>query len=209
MDLIVILLVLSLAALPLFFVRLRRTPALKGSNSETSAPTRKTGEGEIRDDRDNSALTFLAGAGAIVIAVALLLMVAMLFYAIFRWPTLARFRDAEELMTLLANLAVTCCAFPAYLRTKRRAFLAVGFAALIFAYGTIFSMILTSHSTARWRTTHSQAQWYFASRHITNIIALLLYSYGFISLAKSDQRALTDFQNETPKSGRVGLDEPT
>ena len=36
-------------------------------------------------------------------------------------------------MTLLANLAVTCYAFPAFLRTKRRAFLAIGFAALTFA----------------------------------------------------------------------------
>jgi len=132
-----------------------------------------------------SPLTFLTGAAALVLAVLLILFVAWFCYTVFRWPALARLRDAQQLVTLFANLAVTCYAFPAYTRTKRRPFLALGFAALTFAYMVIFSMALSSHATRAWRTTHSEAQWYYASQEVTAILALVLYAYACISLARS------------------------
>jgi hypothetical protein len=132
-----------------------------------------------------SPLTFLTGAAALALGVLLILLVVGFCHTVFRWPALARLRDAEQLATLFANLAVTCYAFPAYTRTKRRPFLALAFAALTFAYTELFSMVLSSHATLAWRTTHAEAQWYFASRHITGILGLSLYAYACISLARS------------------------
>jgi hypothetical protein len=156
---------------------------LRGRNRDPQTVEAQNGKAEKGSTL--SPLTFLTGAAALVLGVFLILLVAWFCYTVFRWPALARLRDAEQLVTLFANLAVTCYAFPAYTRTKRRPFLALAFAALAFAYTDLFSMVLASHATLAWRTTHAEAQWYFASRHITTILGLGLYAYACISLARS------------------------
>jgi len=156
---------------------------LRGRNRGSQPVASENGKTET--GASLSPLTFLTGAAALVLSVLLILFVAWFCYAVFRWPALARLRDAEQLVTLFANLGVTCYAFPAFTRTKHRPYLALAFAALIFAYAELFTMVSSSHATAAWRSTHSEAQWYFASRHITSILGLVLYAYACISLARS------------------------
>jgi hypothetical protein len=77
---------------------------------------------------------------------------------------------------------VACYAFPAFKRTKKRAFLALGFAALIFAYGALFPVLALAALSPGSR---SQIQWYYAAIHASAIVGLLLYAYAAVSLARS------------------------
>lgn len=124
------------------------------------------------------------GCGAVLILLMLPFVIGF-FYTAFRSPSFGTLRDAEWLSALLANLVVTFYAFPAFTRTKDRAFLCLAFAALSFAYGALFTLLLGVGPPANeWRVPHRQAQWYYASRHITGIVGLFLYAYGVISLAR-------------------------
>jgi hypothetical protein len=120
--------------------------------------------------------------GSVLIGVLLLTMVVAFIMTVYQAPHLSRLRDANVLVQLFANLVVAFYAFPAFTRTKRRAFLALGFAALIFAYAAIFNVLA---SAALAQTSRSQAQWYYATIYASNIVALLLYAYGIVSLARS------------------------
>jgi hypothetical protein len=178
MHVIVFLLLLAGVIAPIILINLRgRNRVSQTGGSE---------KGKTNSESSLSPLTVLTGVAALVLAVLLILMVAWFCYAVFRWPAVTRLRDAAQLATLFANLALTCYAFPAYTRTKRRPFLALGFAALSFAYGALFSIVFApSQATAAWRTTHSEAQWYYASREVTTILGLILYAYACISLARA------------------------
>jgi hypothetical protein len=120
--------------------------------------------------------------GSVLIGLLLLTMVVAFIMTVYQAPHLGRLRDANVLVQIFANLVVAFYAFPAFTRTKRRAFLALGFAALIFAYAAIFNVLA---SVALAQTSRSQAQWYYATIHASNIVALLLYAYGIVSLARS------------------------
>ena len=120
--------------------------------------------------------------GIVLIGVLLLTMVVAFVMTVYQAPHLSRLRDANVLVQLSANLVVAFYAFPAFTRTKRRAFLALGFAALIFAYTAIFIVLASATLT---QTSRSQAQLYYAAIYVSNIIALLLYVYGIVSLARS------------------------
>jgi hypothetical protein len=124
------------------------------------------------------------GCGVVLILLMLPLVIGF-FYTAVRSPSLGTLRDAEWLSTLLANLVVMFYAFPAYTRTKDRAFLCLAFAALSFAYGVLFTVLLGFGPPANeWRVPHRQAQWYYATRHLTVIVGLVLYAYGIVSLAR-------------------------
>ena len=132
-----------------------------------------------------SPLTLGVGCGTFVAGALLLLVIAAFVYAVFRSPTLGRLRDADQLVALFANLVVVFFAFPAFSRTKKRPFLALAFAALAFAYGGLFTLLLGgAPSSGSPYPSRSQLQWYYASRHVVNILGMLLYAYGIISLAR-------------------------
>jgi hypothetical protein len=120
--------------------------------------------------------------GSVLVGLLLLLMVIAFIMTVYQAPRLSRLREADVLVQLFANLVVAFYAFPAFTRTKRRAFVALGFAALIFAYAAIFSVLA---SAALSQTSRSQAQWYYAAIHASDIVGLLLYAYGAVSLARS------------------------
>ena len=82
--------------------------------------------------------------GSVLIGLLLLTMVVAFIMTVYQAPHLSRLRDANVLVQLFANLVVAFYAFPAFIRAKRRAFLALGFAALIFAYGAIFSVLASA-----------------------------------------------------------------
>ena len=120
--------------------------------------------------------------GSVLIGLLLLTMVIAFIMTVYQAPHLSRLRDAGVLVQLFANLVVAFYAFPAFTRTKKRAFLALGFAALIFAYAAIFIVLAAAALT---QTSRSQAQSYYAAIYVSDIIALLLYTYGIVSLARS------------------------
>jgi hypothetical protein len=120
--------------------------------------------------------------GSVLIGLLLLAMVVAFIMTVYQAPHLGRLRDANVLVQLFANLVVAFYAFPAFTRTKRRAFLALGFAALIFAYAAIFNVLASAVLT---QTSRLQTQSYYAAIYVSNIIALLLYAYGIVSLARS------------------------
>jgi len=86
----------------------------------------------------SSAATGIVMLGSVLIGLLLLLIVVAFIMTVYQAPRLSRLRDADVLVQLFANLVVAFYAFPAFTRTKRRAFVALGFAALIFAYARDF-----------------------------------------------------------------------
>jgi hypothetical protein len=136
--------------------------------------------------RTASSLTLGVGCATIVMALLLFSLVVAFVSVLFRYPSLGRLRDAEELIALFANLAVVFYAFPAFTRTKKRAFLAMAFAGLSFAYTALFTLLLSAGPPAT--ATHdsrAQIQWYYATWHVVEIVGLILYAYAGVSLARS------------------------
>jgi hypothetical protein len=71
------------------------------------------------------------------------------------------------------------------MRTKKRAFLAIAFAALSFAYGALFTILVGRSVAATFHISVAQAQWYYAAQYAVGIVGLILYCYGITSLAKN------------------------
>ena len=143
--------------------------------------------GENVDEPTTSSPIFL-GCALIVISGFVLLLFGTFVASAFHSPLVSTLRGLEWFATLFANLVVAFCCFPAFTRTKNRAFLFISFAALSFAYGALFSLLLGAGApAARWRISHLQAQWYYATRYATGIIGLILYAYGIASLARRAQ----------------------
>ena len=127
----------------------------------------------------------IGGVSATLIAALVFLLVGNFIYTAFHSSLLGTLRDAARLTTFLSNLLVVFYAFPAFLRTKDRAFLCIAIAALSFGYSALFSILLGvgPPATAR-HTSHSEAEWYYAARYITDLAGLVLYAYGILSLAR-------------------------
>lgn len=147
----------------------------------------------MSNTRENSAdppakgaeLTALVGCGAFLVGVLLLILVFGFFYTVFHAPVLSTLYQAEVLVGLFANVVVACYAFPAFRRTKDRALLCIAFAALSFAYGALFTMLLGARPPSIGRhIAHIELQWYFATRYATAIIGVVLYAYGVVSLIR-------------------------
>ena len=94
--------------------------------------------------------------GSVLIGLLLLLVVIAFIMTLYQAPRLSRLREAKVLIQLFANLLVAFYAFPAFKRTKKRAFLALGFAVLIFAYGALFPVLVLAALSPGSR---SQMQW--------------------------------------------------
>jgi hypothetical protein len=137
---------------------------------------------DVQKGNSPSAGTAIVMLGIVLIALLLLTVVFAFVMTIYQFPRVGRFREAELLAQLFANLVVACYAFPAFKRTRKREFLALGFAALIFAYGALFPVVALAALSPGSR---SQIQWYYAAIHASTIVGLVLYAYGAVSLARS------------------------
>jgi hypothetical protein len=143
---------------------------------EDPADTRKKG----------TDLTILAGCGALVLGVLVVTLVFSFFYSMFHAPVLSTLYHAEGLTSFFVNLVVVFYAFPAFKRTKNRALLCIGFAALSFAYRALFNLLLGVRPPATaWHVAHMEAQWYYATQYTATIVGLVLYAYGVVSLIRS------------------------
>ena len=154
------------------------------SKQETADPPEDAADATCeQQDADTSSVgTGIILLGSVLIGLLLLLVVIAFIMTVYQAPRLSRLREAEVLVQLFANLFVAFYAFPAFKRTKKRAFLALGFAALIFAYGALFPVVALAALSARSR---SQIHWYYAAIHASAIVGLVLYAYGAVSLARS------------------------
>jgi hypothetical protein len=130
--------------------------------------------------------TAVAWFCALLLAAFVLLLVGTFVYSAFHSSLLGTLRDAARLATFLGNLLVVFYAFPAFIRTKDRAFLCIAAAALIFGYGGLFSILFSigPPATTAWHMSHSEAHWYYVARYAIDIVGLVLYSYGIVSLAR-------------------------
>jgi hypothetical protein len=153
------------------------------ANQHASVPNMMTGE-KI-DEPATPISVIIVGCASIVVAGLILLLFGTFIASVFRSPLLSTLRGIEWFASLFANLVVVFYSFPAFTRTKDRAFLCIAFAALSFAYGALFTMLFAiSGPATRWRVSHLQVQWYYVTRYVTWIIGLVLYAYGVVSLAR-------------------------
>ena len=147
----------------------------------TSNATEDSTDARVR----GAELTALAGCGVVVLGVLVLTLVFTFFYTVFHAPLLGTLRDAESLTAFFANLVVVFYAFPAFIRTKDHALLCVSLAALSFAYGALFTLLLSVRPPATaWHVAHVEGLWYYAARSATGIVGLVLYAYGVVSLVR-------------------------
>ena len=120
-----------------------------------------------------------------VLAVLVLTLVFAFFYTMFRNPILSTLSEAAGLTSFFANLIVVLYAFPAFTRTRDRAFLCIALAALMFGYGSLFTLLLGVRPPATaWHVGHIETQWYYATRYTTAIVGLVLYAYGIVGLIR-------------------------
>ena len=121
-----------------------------------------------------------------LIALLLLSIVVAFVMIVYQFPRLSRLRDADLLVQLCTNFGVACYAFPAFQRTNKRGFLALGFGALLLAYGALFPVLALAGISPGSR---SQIPWYYTVIHAPTIVGFVLYAYGAVSLARSAKRS--------------------
>lgn len=152
------------------------------AREHASAPENASGE-EVGESAKPS--VFPLAFAVIVVAGLILLLFASFIAGAFHSPLLTTLRGMEWFTMFFVNLVVVFYSFPAFARTKDRAFLCIAFAALSFAYGALFTLLLGVRAPATaWHISRLQARWYYAIRYITGIVGLVLYGYGIISLAR-------------------------
>jgi hypothetical protein len=135
---------------------------------------------------NGSLLTILAWFCAFLLAAVVVLLVAGLVYSAFHSSLLGTLRDATPLFQFLGNLLVVFYAFPAFMRTKDRAFLCIAVAALGFGYLGLFSILFSvgPPATTNWRMSHGEAHWYYTARYTIDLVGFVFYTYGIVSLAR-------------------------
>jgi len=122
---------------------------------------------------------------AVIVGTLILGLVFDALYTMYHQSLVRALNQATGLVTFVANVAVLFYAFPAFKRTKDRCFLCIALAALIFAYVSLFGLVINLKSfTTAGHIDHLQTTWYYATRYSTGIIGLLLYAYGVIKLIR-------------------------
>jgi hypothetical protein len=94
---------------------------------------------------------------------------------------------AERWAVFAANLVVIFYTFPAFMRTRNRGFLYLGFAAIIFMYGVLFTLLFPMRGT-HWSL--AQREFYYGSKYIVYIAGLGLYARGIRLVARADPSRL-------------------
>jgi hypothetical protein len=149
-------------------------------------PSSSNSEDLVGTPTPGGLLTVIAWLCAALLALFVLLLVGTFIYSAFSASLLGTLRDATRLAEFLGNLLVVFYAFPAFMRTKDRAFLCLAAAALSFAYLGLFSILFSvgPPTTTDWHMSHSEAHWYYVTRYAIDLVGLILYAYGIISLAR-------------------------
>ena len=130
------------------------------------------------------------GCAGVVVGVLLLLLFISFLASIFRSSLFSALSGAEHWATIIANLIVTFVAFPAFRKTKDRAFLFLAVAALCFAYESLFSLLIGMKPPVRTpqRWSHTEAQLYYAMHSAVFIIGLASYALGITLLVRRATR---------------------
>ena len=108
-------------------------------------------------------LTILAWFCALLLGGFLLLLVGALVFGAFHSSLLTWLRDAIRFAQFFANLLIVFFAFPAFLRTRDRAFLCLSAAALCFGYTGLFSILfgIGPPTTGPHHMSGVEAHWYY------------------------------------------------
>jgi hypothetical protein len=140
-------------------------------------------------------------AGSIVGAFIVLLFITYVVMW-FQKPSLRIVGSIERWVYFIANVVVACYCFPAHRASKQRAFLYLAFAALAFAYGTLFTLLFGSRLPAG--SSSSQLLLFYGLRHFIDTAGLVLYAAGVVSLAREAQRRCQMRSNQSlqPTAGR-------
>ena len=124
-------------------------------------------------------------AGLVLAALILLLFISYVMFW-FQKPGLGIIGSVERWVYFIANVVVACYCFPAFRASRRRAFLYLAFAALSFAYGTLFTLLFGPRLPPG--LSRGQVLFYYGGKHFVEIAGLLLYAAGVVSLARNAQR---------------------
>ena len=140
----------------------------------------------VEDKRPESSLTSTLG-GCVGVVVGVLILFLFIGYVVdaVQRPRLAIVGVAERWAYLAANVIVACYCFPAFKATKQRAFLYLAFAALSFAYGSLFTLLFGERLPSP--TSRAQLLIYYGGRHFVETVGLVLYAWGVILLARRAQ----------------------
>jgi hypothetical protein len=125
-------------------------------------------------------------AGSIVAALIVLLFITYLA-TWFQKPSVRIVGSIERWVYFVGNVVVACYCFPAFRASKRRAFLYLAFAALGFAYSTLFTLLFGPRLPAG--SPNSQLLLFYGIQHLIDTVGLVLYAVGMVSLARDAQRS--------------------
>ena len=143
----------------------------------------------------------LGCAGSIVAALIVLLFITYVLVWV-RKPSLGIVGSIERWFYFIGNVVVACYCFPAYRASKQRAFLYLAFAALGFAYSTLFRLLFGPRLPAG--SSHTQLLLFYGLQHFIDTAGLVLYTVGVVSLAREAQRRCQMRSNKSlqPTAGR-------
>jgi hypothetical protein len=139
-------------------------------------------------------------AGSIVTALIVLLFIT---YVVtwFQKPSPGIVGSIERWVYFIGNVVVACYCFPAYRASEQRAFLYLAFAALGFAYSTLFTLLFGPRLPAG--SSRSQLVLFYGILHFIDTAGLVLYAAGVVSLAReAQQRAISSNKSLQPTAGR-------
>ena len=146
-------------------------------------------ENHSKERKRGLLVTVVAGFGAVALWVLIVLLIILIVNAAFHSSLFNTLRNTERLATFLANVLVAFYAFPAFRRTKDRGFLLIGFAALMFSYGALFSLLfgMGPPAGAMRPIGHSEAQWYYSTLYLADLTGFVSYACGVLVIARGSK----------------------
>ena len=139
---------------------------------------------DVQNGNGSSAGTAIVILGSVLIALLLLLVVVAFGMTVYQSPHLSRFRDADVLVQLFANLVVAFYAFPAFKRTEEARVSRAGLRGLNFCVCGAFPCSGVGVPIAGFAITDAVVLCRDPCfRHCR--IVLYSYFYGAVSLARS------------------------
>jgi hypothetical protein len=125
----------------------------------------------------------IIGCSGVTLGVLIFLLFVGYVISAFERPSLTSFGGFERWASFFANVVVAFYCFPAFKASKQRAFLYLAFAGLLFAYGSLFTLLFGQRLSPA-LTSRAQVLFYYGTRHLANTIGLVLYTWGVVLLAR-------------------------
>jgi hypothetical protein len=142
-------------------------------------------EPEAHDNAGRLGRGIIGCVGLVVAALILLLFITYVSVWVQK-PSLRIVGSIERWAYLIANVVVACYCFPAFRVSRQRSFLYLAFAALGFAYSTLFSLLFGPRVPSG--SSRSELLLFYGLQHFIDIVCLVLYALGVLSLARDAQR---------------------